>query len=374
MERDELYQEHLSEMFGNRVIEDYSDEEIMRVLKRLISCIPNGGKLYKYRPIEGQTFDYAYDALKNGYIWLSTADQFNDDEDCTLLFAPETEAEALKEYLYSHIDVVIKRIAYLIRKGEYDAPACTADVLKCFDKTTGRIKKKKAVNFLVKQGYNKADSQRFVLQTQKITDDFFSKNSDGINGIVADFLHFNQNNRSKSYVYSLSETYDTDTMWAYYAYSNKGFCIEYDFSKALLLPPEARRLLISTYKVIYKETKEPFSFIHILDYILQGQQDTQEFQKVNYEMLTRMITKRAEWQTEKEWRIYLYNVEHRLNTDLVSRIILDERIANTENAKKLISLAKERGWDLTVRTKNDTLTAHRYIPYQEWEQRRQKNA
>ena len=370
MERQELYQEHLNEMFGNRVIDEYSDEEIKRVLERLIVCLPNNGKLYKYRSIKGKRFNEAYDALANGYIWLSTVDQFNDDKDCTLLYDPETEAKALTEYLYSHADVVIKHIANLIKQGEYNAPVCTADVLKCFDKDTGKIKKKKALNILTKQGYDKRDSERFIDETQKITDDILKKNSEIIKGIVDDFVHFNQKNRSQSYVYSLSEQYDVDTMWAHYADSNNGFCIEYDFSKALLLSPDIQRLLISTYKVVYKEEREPFSFINILDYVLKGQQNTTDFQKINYEMLVRLITKHIDWKNEKEWRIYLYNVEHRLNADLVSGIIIEERIMNTTNAKKLINLSKKRGWTLTIRTNNLVQTEHEYIPYEEWGQRR----
>ena len=43
-----LYQEHLSEMFSLNKIEDYSAEEIDRILDRILRCLPNKGKLYKY--------------------------------------------------------------------------------------------------------------------------------------------------------------------------------------------------------------------------------------------------------------------------------------------------------------------------------------
>jgi len=269
-ERDVLYQEHLAEMFGNRVIDDYSDDEILRVLKRLLSCLPNDGKLYKYRPIAGQTFDYAYDALQNGYIWLSTADQFNDDEDCTLLYDPETEARELESYIMTHPEVIA---GYLIRQTEIaksDVFDCTSDVLDCFDKSTGRIKKKKALSYFVKHGYDREKAKEYINAIQKLIDDTIKTHSPMIENIIKNYLHFNEINRAQSYVYSLSETYDADTMWAHYADSNKGFCIEYDFSKSLSLSPEIRRLLISTYKVIYKEEKEPFSFLNILDYVLKG--------------------------------------------------------------------------------------------------------
>ena len=375
MDRDALYQEHLNEMFGNRVIEDYSDAEILRVLQRLLSCLPNGGKLYKYRHITGEDFDHAYDALKNGYIWLSTADRFNDDEDCTLLYDLETEAESLKEYISNHPDKIIKRVAHDIGiEGDFES-SLIKEVLNCYDKTIGRIKKKKALSFLLKHGCDRETSLGFINEAQRLTDDIFSQNSSTLEQIVTDFLHFNQTLRAKSYVCSLSEQYDSNTMWAHYADSNQGFCIEYDFSKSLTLPIEIQRLLISTYRVVYKEEKEPFSFIHTIDCFLGDRQGTEEFRQISYEILTQLITKKIEWQYEKEWRVFLFHIQgNRLLADLVSRIIIDERIINTDNAQKLISLAKERGWNLTVRTKNLVQTAHKYISYQAWEYRRSSDA
>ena len=73
MAKNELYEEHLQEMFGMNLIDNYSDEEIYRVFDRLLQCLPNHGKLYKYRSMEGQAFNYAYDGLEKGYIYLARA-------------------------------------------------------------------------------------------------------------------------------------------------------------------------------------------------------------------------------------------------------------------------------------------------------------
>ena len=372
--QNKLYQEHLSEMFGNEVIDHYSDEEIFRVLKRLIACLPNGGKLYKYRSISGDAFDNAYDALEKGYLWLPTADMLNDDEDCTLFYDPQSEVDALKKYVKTNADTIAKKIISQTPSIQPDAFKYASFAIDCFDQNTGRIKKKKALSLFVRHGYSREKSKEYIDKIQELMDDLIETEGPLVQGVVDEFLNFNKNNRQNSYIYSLSEDYDSNPMWAHYADSNRGFCIEYDFNKALELPSEVRRRLISTYKVIYKEEKEPFSFIGILDYILRGQQDKKEFQKINYELLTWLITKRSEWSYEKEWRIFLNNVPHRLDADIVSAIIIDDRIMETENARKLIGLCKVRGWRITVRTKNSIQTEHVYRTYEEWIKGRSQNA
>ena len=51
MTKDELYEQHLQEVLSIAKIEDYSEEDVERVLDRLLQCLPNNGKLYKYRSI-----------------------------------------------------------------------------------------------------------------------------------------------------------------------------------------------------------------------------------------------------------------------------------------------------------------------------------
>jgi hypothetical protein len=172
----------------------------------------------------------------------------------------------------------------------------------------------------------------------------------------------------------MSESYDNELMWAHYANSNKGFCIEYDFNKAPQLKTEIWRKLISIYKVIYKDEQEEFSFMRILDYIMKGQTDKEEYKSISYDMMQKLLTKKAFWNYEKEWRILLYNIENKLYTDLVSGIIIDDRIIGTDNGKKLLELCEQRGWNITVRTKNVIHTKHEYISYDEWETRRKQDA
>lgn len=60
---------------------------------KLLSFLPNNGRLYKYRSIECEAFEYAYDGLKNGYIYMARANTLNDDLDSTLNFDVERDLE-----------------------------------------------------------------------------------------------------------------------------------------------------------------------------------------------------------------------------------------------------------------------------------------
>jgi hypothetical protein len=153
-------------------------------------------------------------------------------------------------------------------------------------------------------------------------------------------------------------------LWAYYANRNYGFCIEYDFQKAKTLPVEFKRKLIRFYRVRYQEAQE-FSFIPLLEWYLGGKEDQEAFGEENYHTMVSLITKLPDWKHEKEWRLFLCDVENKLQVDLVSGLILDERILGHPNTCSLISLAKERGWRLTVRRKNITNTRHIYGDWSE---------
>jgi hypothetical protein len=78
-------------------------------------------------------------------------------------------------------------------------------------------------------------------------------------------------------VYCLSEIHNSQLMWAHYADSHKGICLEFDASK----PPFTRR--DGATKVIYSKTYPAYDMVN-----------------VGYEPL---VTKSDEWAYEAEWRI-----------------------------------------------------------------------
>ena len=357
-------------MFENK-IDEFDNEKMMSMLQRVLSVLPNGGKLYKYRSIDDPSFGKTYEALDKGYLWIPRASELNDDEDTVLYYNPEAECQQLKEYIFSHPDLILRAAfrsndTYFNFGGDAVSNFAYGEVLECYDMETGEIIESKAIQILLQYGYEKAACVKFVKKIKTFAQKLLQENEHILEEILDAYLHFNETNRQKCFVFAMSESFDNELLWAHYANSNRGFCIEYDFNKALQLKSEIRRKLISIYKVIYKNEPEEFSFIRILDYIMKGQTDTEEYKRISYDMMQKLITKKAFWSYEKEWRILLYNIENKLYADLVSGIIIDDRIIKTDNGKKLLSLCQQKGWLITVRTKNTIHTKHEYIAYDEW--------
>lgn len=372
------YEEHLHEMSENK-IEEFDDKKMMSMLQRVLSFLPNGGKLYKYRSIDDPSFTNTYNSLNDGYIWLSAASELNDDEDTVLYYNPEAECEQLRDYLFSHPYLVL-RMAYKTKDPSFDfgndavSDFAYSTVLDCIDTNTGDLDERKAIKALTRLGHSRAVCTLFIKKLKDFTKKYLLQNESAVTKVVDGYLHFNETNRKNCFVFSMSESYDSDLMWAHYANSNKGFCIEYDFNKAPQLKAEIWKKLISIYKVIYKDEQEEFSFMRILDYIMKGQTDQEEYKSISYDMMQKLITKKAFWSYEKEWRILLYNIENKLYADLVSGIVIDERAIETDNGKKLLDLCRQRDWTVTVRTRNLIHTNHEYISYDEWKTRRKQDA
>ena len=360
-----LYQEHLSEMFSLNKIENYSAEEIDRILDRILRCLPNKGKLYKYRSIDGDSFENAYDSLTNGYLWFPKACDLNDDEDTVLYYDPIKSVEEIQQYLEQHPVLLIKAMLdspeCQTKFGKTDFEECAFEnVINCYNLKTGELIEEKALIELAKLNIERPQAIHYIRQIKRFVNTFIANNEESIKHLADLHMTYNDKLRDMSYIFSMSEDYDSNSMWAYYATNNRGFCIEYDFQKARALPSEAKRKLISLYRVEYQEKQEDYSFIPLMEYYLGAKQDIQKIQSETYNMLTRLITKKIDWKHEKEWRLFLSNTENKQYIDLVSGIIIDERVLNTENAKRLIELSNKRGWSITVRRKNITTTKHIY--------------
>ncbi len=358
---DELYMEHLDEMFD--INSPFTDEAVERILNRMLLFLPNGGKLYKYRSMEGTAFDNAFDSLKNGYLWLPKAEDLNDDEDTVLYYDPLKSVEEIKEYIFSHpyefMGAVIssperKFKIGKTKKDEFEIKC----VCNCFDRTTGVLDEHKAILRMVKNGIPKEKAVKQLNILKAFIESYPKDNIKAIESLAEMHLSYNKRIRSQSYIYSLSEDYDNDQLWAYYANSNNGFCIEYDFNKCRELPVDTKRNLISLYKVKYKEAEE-YSFKPLIEWFFDGR-DSTKYSEENKKILNQLITKKIGWQQEKEWRLFLSDTENKLFADIVSGIIIDERTLGSENSNMLISLSEARGWDIRIRRKNKVGTKHIY--------------
>ena len=366
MTKDELYEQHLQEVVGIRDIDNYPEEDVERVLGRLLQCLPNNGKLYKYRSIDGQSFDYAYDGLEKGYLWLARANTLNDDMDCAVVYDPIAEADKMLAlslnkpwvYLKNWVKANIDQLYW----NHPNAFKAFVKVMEYVDMRTGALDEEKAIEGLIQIGLPRDQVGKYLNALLHLAKEEIRKHSQTLKKEKGSMFTFNDTNREDIYVFSLSEIFDNKLMWAHYANSNKGFCIEYDLNKIKDLPIEVKRKLLFLYKVTYKEELEEYTFDLMNEFMMSDGDDKELLYQADMDFFLAILSKTAEWEYEREWRFMLCNLgnKNKIFADIVSGIILDERVLKIENGKKLISLAKERSWVIKVRKKNRLGTSHIY--------------
>ena len=369
MVKQEIYEQHFDEMCRHLNLEAASEAKIDHILERLLSCLPNDGKFYKYRMGQGEGFDYAFESLSQGYIWLAQACTLNDDFDSTVNFDPIDDINDVKDYLVKHPQAMfIAAFRSAHESGEETfcffeneiSDKIMQQVITCYDLDTGAIDNKRATQIVQTYGYTKKEAIEWLNKIEQWVNTYIAKNESALAAIVEKHLSFNKMLRSITYVFSVSECFDSETMWGYYS-GNRGFCIEYDYQKVWSLPVEVKKKLISFFKVIYTDKKDRCSFLPYLIWLLGGKQDEKLLFQANKAEIKQIITKQESWSHEKEWRLVLCETENRLFADLVSGLYMDEAMMETDNGKKLIELAKAKNWTLYCRKTNRIGTSHEYV-------------
>lgn len=366
-----VYYEYLT---CRRNLADLSDTAIHSLYEQLLTVLPNNGKLYKYRGFNmpNSPFEYAYKALKEGYLWLAPAADMNDELDTTLNISSEKTCQELIKFFKENPLVFIKFfLQNALAKNNIVIPFSDQEFMElyhCYTKK-GKLVKRRLSNLMMKYHipYNKTLPllNKLVSCLEELEQNLpqFAKS------YATYFLETNSNIRAKSRLYCMSESHDLDNMWAYYADSNKGYCIEYDFNKGLLFDVTIKKVLLSLFKIKYHANKPQFSYINIVKYILSNSNNKNYEVLINRSIYEQLLIKNRHWKNELEWRILTISTgkendinENKLPVDLVSSLYINECMLNTENARLLISLGKERGWNIYVRSINSLHTKHEYYP------------
>ncbi len=367
MTKEELYQQHLNAMYSTNA-ETCSEEEVEKIFARLLQCLPNDGKLYKYRSTEGEAFAYALDGLQNNYLWMAKAITLNDDLDCVIRFDPIKDGERTRQMFLSEPWRYLNQ--WLCRNSDrkfYTTPIEKyrfKKVIEGIDTVTCQLDEEKVEETLTESGLTRLQARKYIAGLLQWIEKTINRNFDDLKEPLSVMFNFNRNNRQNIYVFSMTEDYDSDAMWGLYANSNRGFCIEYNFCRAKELPVAIKRKLCCLFQIMYlKEIKE-FSFEKLDRYFFSEFQDTALYAEINQEILSHLLSKEIIWKNEKEWRLLLFELkDNRLYADLVSGLIIDERVLQTNNAKTLIRLAEDRGWNIKVRKVNVLGTKHYYEKY-----------
>lgn len=350
-------------MKSNQIYKDYEDElhKLTDVLKvddsmaesmfsKLLIILPNTGKLYKYKSLGS----FHVDELKDKYVWFSSANNLNDNKDCTLNVNAEYETESLLRFFLKDNNfrkfLVKGFYMELVHRHPYITPEEVEYWFQIITQNGAKIGK---LEFnLICKNYSLTDRQRqqFINainlyrdknQTEKQIRQCISGLSDEIERI-----------RNSIHVLSLTTSYKKDNMWAYYC-NNEGICIEYDFNKINSI--NLKKLFIYTHHVRYGKKKK-FSFVKIVKANFSN--DVNETVDADKLINEQLLTKDKSWSTEDEWRILLYDKsgisENKHYVDMISAIYLDQSILNKKKTKSIIKLANKNGWKIYVRYFNRT--------------------
>lgn len=152
-------------------------------------------------------------------------------------------------------------------------------------------------------------------------------------GIKEEFDRLCVKVRKEVGIYSLSHTQKDELLWAYYADSHTGFCVEYDLDKLYELKP-----ISAAFDINYSEQRPELNFDHI---IKNHEKSVEEFLRVT------AGTKSIKWKHEAEFRICIepfgrFNYDYRV----VKAIYFGMRVPKTkkdlakDNNRRSDSLAK----------------------------------
>lgn len=361
MEHLSAYEQHMQFMQDVHAIDAIDEENLHAQFDLLLSCIPNNGKLYKYRSLRGRSFTYAYDSLVNGYIWLPTAKTLNDDYDSVLITDAQEESKRFLNSITQDYDRLFRTLFLRLGKKYWtEDPLLNtipfSSVLSAFDPVTSAIDTAKATEFFAAHSNSTELLKHFQEFAHKLIEDLQKALHDETNHL---FL-INEIVREHMYVYSMSESYDLGNMWAYYADSGQGFCIEYDYNRAKELDSTAMRYLLNTFKVDYSDAPKQLPMDLLVESSFFAPDNPNVNRQLSRIVMNQLLSKSKCWEHEREWRIVIGSTNNVMPVDIVSAIIIDERALDKRNAKALISLCRKRGWTVKIRKNLIYNTSHHY--------------
>lgn len=144
-----------------------------------------------------------------------------------------------------------------------------------------------------------------------------------------------ENLRKIAYIKCFSETYTNNLMWAHYADSYNGICIEYDVSKLT-----DKKIIKQIFPVCYFKNRNMYADVTLLSEFVKGDKDLEATKDAKGIFLSKSDV----WKYEKEWRICVMNDENSKENvektpfDCISAIYMGIRIEEKDVVKVIEAL------------------------------------
>lgn len=226
--------------------------------------------IFKYREFN----EYSIKNLEEDSIWLADVNTFNDPYDCACTFDSESWAikeskRIMKEQLKNNNDEFVSKNRELILSAiESDNPIdyFINFILNEEQKNLNAdVEKSDIVSSILNQVKTKSYEDMIAYSSKKNSDNFK--------------------------ICCFSEKVDSMLMWAHYADSHKGFCIEYDMAN---ISKEDRRKRF-LFPVIYSN-----DIFNVTDFMVVAKN------KNPFYFYLAALKKAEDWKYEKEWRLVFF--------------------------------------------------------------------
>ena len=334
------------QMLHDVSVSDVNDGEInfsniRELTNQLLKIIPK--KLYRFRSCN----EYNLKSLKNNDIWGTLVTQFNDPMECI----PSYDFEQIKNFLNNELDNenIINRMNSII-------DGSMPEVIK-------KTYPQRFLKQLAKNSSKNIDTPDFYSRLNLLKQKLISSLQDGFDEIETNFFrdvfHFTKH----LYVACFSENLTSPLMWGHYADSHKGFAIEYDMTQYIKkwgdrfendTEYSIFHLNYQLAPVIYDKNRyDATSFFrqHIESKIINDFQIPAKklIEDDRFRIPKIVLRKSLDWQYEKEWRMFYYNLEENLPPEhkclaeniKPTAVYMGDKTATTDNFNTLLDICKE---------------------------------
>jgi len=327
--------------------------------------LPN--HLYKYRSVSRNNLE----ALRNNFVWMCTAESFNDPIDSTVNINFGRVKTEMVRFFLRNVNIIvygaIKEAARLhnISLDPSLSPEKIGQIAQlCFTKN-GNLKSRESRLFMIESGMPTSFQKTFEQKIRLVRDLDVSSITAKVDELLVLFKTMNDNFQALKLVYSMASNFDNNAMWDMYADHFCGYCIEYDLRKPR--GNDGRQKKLSFFPIIYGKKKE-ISAGTILDLAIAKITDSPEYEfrvkELEIQIEMQLLTKDTGWKGENEWR-YLLDKSGQENKQEfpfeITRIILGKNILR-RNQQIIVSIARKYGVPVYKQEINAT---HSMIEYKE---------
>lgn len=278
--------------------------------------------LYKYRPFD----KFSIDMLENNYLFLCRAKDLDDETECDVSFDVSNYINLERNEISIKLIEIFNE--YLIDLSNNKS---LIDELH-FEKQWINYKELKKTIKSIKEFEDNPEYQDAIDNVfESIQEWFETKDSDILKPVVQVGLEA----KNRVGVCSLSENYNDDEMWNYYANLSTGYCIEFDCDDYL----HVHNLIPVNY---VEENKRETNLIIQLSKSLLGSfienMSESKLQTDKSAYISLFCTKYKKWSYQNEWRI-LGEANSKISAPNISRIIIGKK-ASKETEKIITDFCK----------------------------------